>query len=85
MSADSLTKEMVLDLSRLMQCLVSPERQIVLFDRISDGDEELEEDLALEEESEEFSEDIDSVFGEGVYQDISQIPITRPNSLQVLV
>lgn len=49
MSADSLTKEMALDLSRLMRCLVSPERQIVLFDRISDGDEELEEDGLSEE------------------------------------
>ena len=44
MSANSLTKEMTQDLHRLMICLVGADRQTVLFDRLSDEDEELKDD-----------------------------------------
>ena len=40
---------MTQDLYRLILCLASAERQTVLFDRISDEDEELEEDGVTEE------------------------------------
>ena len=49
MSTNSLTKAMTQDLYRLILCLASAERQTVLFDRISDEDEELEEDGVTEE------------------------------------
>jgi hypothetical protein len=49
MAANSFTKEMWQDLSRIMLCLGSPERQSVLFDRIEDEDEELEEYGVTEE------------------------------------
>lgn len=49
MSTNSLTKEMAQSLYRLMICLASADRQSVLFDRLSDEDEELEEDGITEE------------------------------------
>jgi hypothetical protein len=49
MSANSLTIEMTQDLYRLMLCLASADRQSVLFDRLSDEDEELEDDGITEE------------------------------------
>ena len=49
MSANSLTIEMTQDLYRLMLCLASADRQSVLFDRLSDEDEELEDDGVTEE------------------------------------
>ena len=49
MSANSLTKEMTQSLYRLMICLASADRQSVLFDRLNDEDEELEEDGITEE------------------------------------
>ena len=49
MSANSLTIKMSQDLYRLMLCLCSADKQSVLFDRLSDEDEELEEDGFTEE------------------------------------
>ena len=52
---------------------------------VFDVDDELIEDLALDNESEEYVEDIDEILGKDVYQVESQIPITRPTSLQILL
>jgi hypothetical protein len=52
---------------------------------VFDVDDELIEDLALDNESEEYVEDIDEILGKGVYQVESQMPITRPRSLQILL
>ena len=49
MSANSLTIEMTQDLYRLILCLASADRQSVLFDRLRDEDEELEDDGITEE------------------------------------
>lgn len=49
MSANSLTIKMSQELYRLMLCLCSADKQSVLFDRLSDEDEELEEDGFTEE------------------------------------
>ena len=49
MSAHSLTKEITQELYLLMLCLASSERQSILFDRLIDGDEELQEDGLTEE------------------------------------
>lgn len=52
---------------------------------VFDVDDELIEDLALDNESEEYVEDIDEILGKGIYQAESQMPITRPTSLQILL
>ena len=52
---------------------------------VFDVDDELIEDLALDNESEEYVEDIDEILGKDVYQVESQIPITRPTALQILL
>lgn len=52
---------------------------------VSDVDDELIENLALDNESEEYVEDIDEILGKGIYQVRSQMPIERPTSLQILL
>lgn len=52
---------------------------------VFDVDDELIEDLALDSDSEEYVEDIDEILGKDVYQVESQMPITRPTSLQILL
>lgn len=52
---------------------------------VSDVDDELIENLALDNESEEYVEDIDEILGKGIYQVRFQMPIERPTSLQILL
>ena len=43
------------------------------------------EELGIEGDDGEFEEDVDEVLGEGVFILASQLPVTRPTSLQVLI
>ena len=52
---------------------------------VFDINDELIEDLALDSESQEYTDDIDEILGKGVYQFEAQMPITRPSSLQILL
>jgi hypothetical protein len=52
---------------------------------VFDVEDELLEDLALDNESEEYEEDIGDILGKNVYQVEAQLPISRPTSLQILL
>jgi hypothetical protein len=52
---------------------------------VFDVEDELLEDLALDNESEEYEEDIGEILGKNVYQVEAQLPISRPTSLQILL
>ncbi len=48
-------------------------------------EDELMEDFALDDESEEYEEDIDEILGKDVYRVEAQLPISRPTSVQILL
>ncbi len=52
---------------------------------VFDVEDDLLEDLALDNESEEYEEDIGEILGKNVYQVEAQLPISRPTSLQILL